>query len=342
VSSYAAREPRFSAVSIRAPAKINLGLVIGERRADGFHDLETVFARINLYDDLRIEARELDAEDRDRVTLAIELVKKVEVEEKAVLGLPTGKDNLCVKAALFFLDEAGIKEQGVNIRLLKRIPIGAGLGGGSSDAAAVLTAMNRLFGRPLVHDKLARLAAQLGSDVPFFLCPGACRASGRGEVLTPVRIPKLHLLVYVPDFPVNTSWAYRELDKRRAEQAQLTSRSFSLKLQASSIKLQASSSKLEGLRLAACGLRLDNSFEEIVFHFHPELSRIKARLLAAGAPAVSLSGSGSTLYAVVSPAQRRRVKRMLEREGIRLLSVETIRGAVQTAKCKMQSAKFAV
>jgi 4-diphosphocytidyl-2-C-methyl-D-erythritol kinase len=331
VSSSAARESRLSSVSVRAPAKINLGLVIGERRADDYHDLETVFARINLYDDLRIETRELGTEGRDRVTLVVESVKKVEVEEKVVPGLPTGEDNLCVKAALLFLDEAGISERGANIRLQKRIPIGAGLGGGSSDAAAVLMAMNRLFGRPLVHDKLAGLAARLGSDVPFFLGPGACRASGRGEVLEPVRIPKLYLLVYVPSFPVNTSWAYRELDRRRAERVQLTSRPFSLNIP---------QKKVEVAPLPLW--RLDNSFEEIVFHFHPELSRIKARLLAAGASAVSLSGSGSALYAVVSSEQRPHVKRALEREGIRLMSVETVRGAVQNAKCKVQSAKFAV
>jgi 4-diphosphocytidyl-2C-methyl-D-erythritol kinase len=198
-------------VRLKARAKINLGLVVGLPRSDGYHDLTTVFVRVNLCDEVELRTgKSLRSDCRLQITdYRVQNARK---------DLPTGKDNLCVKAARRFQQAAGIR-QPVEIRLKKRIPVGAGLGGGSSDAAAVLKGMNRLFGRPLDTRRMHDLALELGSDVPFFLRRSACIATGRGDVLKTVRLPKLHVLLHVPGFPVSTPWAYHELDRLRRRSA---------------------------------------------------------------------------------------------------------------------------
>ena len=305
-------------VSARAPAKINLGLAVGARRADGFHDLQTVFSRINLHDDLTVEIQEAGKGDLSSQGGRREFVN-LTVETSLSDKLPSGKDNLCVRAAEAFWAASGLDAVPLNIMLSKRIPIGAGLGGGSSDAASVLKCLNRILGQPLSIDGLSELAAQLGSDVPFFLHHGVCSASGRGEKLRPIRIPKLHILLYVPNFQVNTAWAYRELDDLREDasrgQVELTSPGFSLNIANDWTK----SGTLSGI-----GRSLTNSFEPVVFRAHPELGRLKTRLLEAGAVGVLLSGSGSAMFAIVRPERRAHMKRALKGEGIPLLSLETV------------------
>ncbi|MEO0108448.1 MAG: 4-(cytidine 5'-diphospho)-2-C-methyl-D-erythritol kinase, partial [candidate division WOR-3 bacterium] len=168
---------------VRAPAKINLGLEVGRLRADGFHEVETLLARINLYDDLDLELTGQGI--------------RLELIDSRLAGhdeVPGGPENLAIRAALLFRDYFGWPK-GLLIALTKRIPLGAGLGGGSSDAAAVLKGLSKLYPGHLARLDLFRLAGELGSDVPFFLISGACRAQGRGEILTPVKLPKLHLLL---------------------------------------------------------------------------------------------------------------------------------------------------
>lgn len=286
-------------IRLKAPAKINLGLLIGARRPDGYHDLETVFVRVNLY---------------DRITLypqARGISLKIENAD-----LPGDERNLAYRAARLFLDSAGIR-RGVRIELSKRIPVGAGLGGGSSDAAAVLKGMNRLF-RPN-RAELKTLARQLGSDIPFFLTRTPCRATGRGEILTPVTIPKLAIFLHIPGFQVSTAWAYREMDRlrsrRRRSSVGLTQPAFSLKIALARLKAGDYAS-LNGL--------LTNSFEEVVFRLHPELGRIKELMLASGADAALLSGSGSALYAIVHGSRGARVRHALERARVPFLRAETI------------------
>ena len=150
-------------MQILAPAKINLSLRILNRRPDGFHEIETLISPISLYDKIDIDkqSRWIDFSCDDPT-------------------LSTGDDNLVVRAAKLFLERAKIKS-GVSIKLQKKIPHGAGLGGGSSDAAATLKALNELFETKLSHDDLAKLASQIGSDVPFFLFESAALCKGRGE-----------------------------------------------------------------------------------------------------------------------------------------------------------------
>ena len=298
-------------VRIRAPAKVNLGLVVGLPRADGFHDLTTVFVRIDLCDEIALRTgKSLPADCRLQITDC-----RLQI---AGSDLPTGKDNLCVKAARCFRQATGIKLP-VEIRLKKRIPIGAGLGGGSSDAAAVLKGMNRLFDRPLGSRELHCLALRLGSDVPFFLKRGACRATGRGEVLEPLKLPRFHLFLHVPRFAVNTARAYRELDRLRARRprlmAQLTEQAFCHKI---------AIARLKAGRFGSLGGLLHNSFEEPVFRLHPELRQVKARFLKAGADAALLSGSGSALFALARPSRVRPVQRALEQMRISFLNLRTM------------------
>jgi 4-diphosphocytidyl-2-C-methyl-D-erythritol kinase len=298
-------------VRLKTPAKINLGLVVGLPRSDGFHDLTTVFVRINLCDEVEIESI---AGTRPDCRLQITDCRVQSVRT----GLPTGNDNLCVKAARRFQQKTGIR-QPVEIRLRKRIPVGAGLGGGSSDAAAVLKGMNRLFDKPLDSRELHDLALELGSDVPFFLRRSACVATGRGDVLNPVRFPKLHILLHIPGFPVNTPWAYRELDRLRGQRprlaAGLTQQAFCLNI---------AIARLKAGRFGSLAGLLHNSFEEPVFRLHPGLRTIKARFLKAGADAALLSGSGSALFALVRPTRLRQVRHALESKGVSFLSLETL------------------
>ncbi len=188
-------------ITLTAPAKINLSLRLLGKRSDGYHEIETLMAPITLADEL--ELTHAPAAATDTITLTCNDP-----------SLPTGVDNLCIKAAHAFQKASGLQEP-ITITLLKKIPHGAGLGGGSSNAAAVLRGMNILFNEPLVAEELQELAASLGSDVPFFLQerPSWCR--GRGEVLleTPA-LPKWNLLLIKPPFSVNTTWAYKAWDQK--------------------------------------------------------------------------------------------------------------------------------
>src|ERR1051326_3197588 len=178
-------------MQILAPAKINLSLRVLSRRPDGFHEIKTLIAPISLYDKIDIERqnRWIDFTCDDPT-------------------LSTGDDNLVVRAAKLFFERTKLKS-GVSIKLEKKIPHGAGLGGGSSDAAATLRGLNELFEAKLSHEELARLGSTIGSDVPFFLFESAAACKGRGELVEPTKLKKkLSLLLLKPVFGVSSAWAY--------------------------------------------------------------------------------------------------------------------------------------
>lgn len=193
--------------------------------------------------------------------------------------IPLGSDNLCVKAAELFLEATGL-EHGLSISLMKRIPHGAGLGGGSSDAAAVLRGLNALFDDPLVAEELHQLAARLGSDVPFFLEQGPAWCRGRGEILEPVEaLPERRILLIKPPFPVPTPWAY----KRYAEMQQ---------------SLDSAAPDVQSLE----GIELINDLEPPVFEKYLLLPVMKEWLRRqAGVESAFMTGSGSTMVAILSP-----------------------------------------
>ena len=251
-------------ISLTAPAKINLSLRILGKRPDGFHELETLMVPVDLADTV-----EVCHGDGHGITLTCNDPE-----------LPPGGDNLCVKAAEAFRAATGLYH-GIAITLLKRIPHGAGLGGGSSDAAAVLKGLNELFDAPLVDEELHQIAASLGSDVPFFLGSGAAWCRGRGEILeSACALPKRTLLLIKPPFPVPTAWAYKKYAELK---------------ESGKLPDQPEKHFLEDLDIV-------NDLEAPVFDKYVLLPVMKAWLREQlGVESAFMTGSGSTMVAVMAP-----------------------------------------
>jgi 4-diphosphocytidyl-2-C-methyl-D-erythritol kinase len=244
-----------------APAKINISFAIKGRRPDGFHEIETLMAPILLADRLTIKksprAGEIDFSCDDN-------------------SLPIGEDNLVVRAAKLFRERTG-DNAGVTITLEKKIPHGAGLGGGSSDAASTLLGLNEFFDAGLPEEELLRLAALLGSDVPFFVTRSAAVCRGRGELVTPVGLnTEFRVVLFKPDFGVPTPWAYRQwTDSREVPGIDYSPQEFG-------------------------GVRFFNDLERPVFQKFIFLAHLKTWLRGQPEVAIALmSGSGSTLFAVI-------------------------------------------
>ena len=252
----------------QAPAKLNLGLHVLRKRADGYHDLETVFVRIPWADGLT-------ARPAEQITLTC-----------SDPSLTTDETNLVMKAACR-LAEAGGVEQGAALHLDKRLPRGAGLGGGSSDAAAALRLLADVWHLDLPEAMLHTLALDLGSDVPFFLGAEAAYATGRGEVLAPLHDPATGapyrlpypLVVVVPPVHVSTGGAYARIRPRATGRPDLPA-------------LVASSD------LARWRAELVNDFEAPIFAAYPEIGLVKEALLEAGAGYAAMSGSGAAVFGV--------------------------------------------
>ena len=256
-----------------SPCKVNLLLNILGRRADGFHELETVLYPVRMFDELILE----------RKGQGIELSCNTP-------GLPTDARNLVHRAAAAFLEAAKVRE-GVRLELRKRIPLAAGLGGGSGNAATTLLGLNELFGEPLSPEQLQRIAAALGSDVPFFLQDKPALATGRGERIQPLgAFPALSgaaFLLIHPGFGVATAWAYLRLAR------------FPAALNGQPGRAQKLISLLETADLGAAGAEFYNSLEAPVLEKYPLLALFQEFLRDNGAAAALMSGSGSTTFAVV-------------------------------------------
>ncbi len=252
------------ACGISAPAKTNLWLRVVGKREDGFHEIETRMVSLTLADELKLKWREDD-----------QVVLRCSDET-----LPTGEENLVVKAVRALEAKTG-KTLAVSIDLQKNIPSGAGLGGGSSDAAAVLRAVNEMASLQLPEEELATVGAAIGSDVPFFVYNRPCDCGGRGEIVTPVAetVLSLKLFLIKPAFEIAASWAYQHWAK---------------------------SGEYEGFSYApqemAWGTMV-NDLERPVYEKFPVLGEMKSWLGAQpGVKAALLSGSGSTMLAVLDEA----------------------------------------
>ena len=257
-------------MTVRSYAKINLGLRILGKRPDGFHELQTIFHRVNLSDTIRFKRIDHGVTlDTDRA------------------DIPRDRANLCVRAAEAVLRDR--PDAGVHMELQKCIPAGAGLGGGSSNAAAVLRTLPRLLGLDIPDEELHEIAASLGSDIPFFLHEGCALARGRGEVLDHFSwsCPWWILLV-VPDVHVSTAWAYARLRMQRY-QNHMDMRSL----------LMRAHDRPEALEAL-----LHNDFEDVVMDAHPAIRRVKERMLEGGAAGALMSGSGSAVFGLFRDEQR--------------------------------------
>lgn len=248
----------------RAYAKINLTLDVGAKRADGYHEITSVMQRISLWDTVTVE----------RGTGCDSLLCSVPVTEDV-------SDNLCMKALRVFFTETAMESGGVSITLEKHIPTQAGLGGGSSDAAAVLLALRTLYAPRMTDMRLERLAEKLGSDVPFFIRGGTQLATGRGEVVSP--LPQLAagwFVVVKPDEGYSTAEMYRRLDEPGSVLVR-NSRYMQDAVAANNVH--------------AVAVELHNSFERVVPK-DSSLRTIKDALRAQGALGTLLSGSGSAVF----------------------------------------------
>ena len=250
-------------------AKLNLTLDVLGKRPDGYHDIKSVMQAISLRDDIEID-------------IGTGKPWKLLCDKE---DIPTDERNLAWKAAKLFFDTTGKDPQGLEIRITKRIPAEAGLGGGSADAAAVLRALNRHYGAPFSLPALAELGGQIGSDIPFCVLCGTAMAEGRGEMLRPLpNVPDCIFVVCKPDFSVSTPALYAKIDEKAIAQRP---------------DHRAMESALLAGDLGAVAQNLCNVFDPIVTEEHLELNYIKSIFNSYGAVGYQMTGSGSAVYCIV-------------------------------------------
>lgn len=277
---------------LTAAAKVNLVLEVLGKRPDGYHEIATVLQAVELCDRLVLE----DAED-----LALEVHGPA----------PGDATNLALRAAAILREAAGV-DRGARIRLDKRIPVAAGLGGGSADAAAVLAGLNRLWGLRWPRVRLSALGASLGMDVPFFLWGGAALATGRGEVVAPVAAGALALVLVSPASGLSTAEVYARVTPT---------------LWTDGGRARHMVEALRRRRPARIAASLYNGLEGAVALLCPEVERIKAALLAAGALGAAVSGSGPTVFGVArSYEHARQIRNRVTRRSWRCWAVRTLTG----------------
>ncbi len=263
-------EGRNKVVSLQPPAKINLILKVLDRLPNGYHNLWSLMHTIELEDELEIRLNP----HSDKVTLLCQ-----------GQGLPDGRENLVHRAAELMLNQVEAKV-GVDIVLRKQIPVGAGLGGGSSDAAATILGLNRLLGLGWSVEKMAALGQTLGSDIPFFFAPPSAIVQGWGQKVVPIRMNGMRWIVLVnPGFPIETQVAYQHLDRARKSVEPLPG------------CLSGIDPSLPLLWEDIIPL-MENDFESVLLPLYPVLSQVKLGLLKAGAEGALVSGSGATVFGV--------------------------------------------
>jgi len=252
---------------VHASAKLNLSLDVLRRTPDGYHDLRMVMQSVEFGDDLEIE-------------LTTDGSFSIEPGQRY---LPADDRNLAVRAAKAFLRNSGL---GASIRTVKRTPVCAGMGGGSSDAAAVLRALNRLTGAGKSPAELCALGGEIGSDVPFCILGGTMLAEGRGQLLTPLPpLPDCAIVICKPSFAISTPELFSRIDRRRSR----------LRPDTSGLTAALSAGDLPG-----AARRMYNVFEDVLDRRQGDILSIKSRLLDLGAIGAAMTGTGSAVFGVFS------------------------------------------
>lgn len=263
-------------VKLKSPSKINLALWIKEKRPDSYHEIETIFyENKNLYDEIEIEFNE---SSKSSIEVSF-------VQDELNSLIPNDK-NLAYKAALLFFQKLGIKGD-CRIKINKNIPLEAGLGGGSSNAASVLKGLNEIFSYQLHESELLILSKKLGSDVPFFIHAGICLGRGRGESLTKLD-NKLNLEIKIeklPEISVSTKWAYEQIDSREF-----------MSEHSMEIKNLISAMKTGDYKLFF--QNVFNDFEMAVFSYYPQLINLRKKFLNEGYAVSGLCGSGAAIFGI--------------------------------------------
>lgn len=293
-----------SHLTVPAFAKINLSLRILGKRADGYHDLDTVFQTISLHDTIEIVAT-----DDSEIVLSCD-DRRLAVDET----------NLIIRAAEGLRSRFATKK-GARIRLEKRIPVQAGLGGGSADAAVTLLALAHLWNLNATRQDLLAIGSRLGADVSFFLFGGTARGTGIGDHVTPLpEVSQKFLVIIKPNANTRTSDAYETLDQRS-----LTT--------PNSKTILSSSQPTEHFDIGNLA-SLENDFEAVIFDLEPEIARAKASLVRSGARVAALAGSGAAVFGIFDSedAQRRAIQAIELETGWRVFPCRTLgRGEYATA-----------
>ena len=273
-------------LTLKSYAKLNLYLKVLKLRKDNYHNLSTVFERISLFDTITLTSRKDNS---------IRIIS-------AQSSIPKDRTNLAYKSAKLLQDAFGIA-QGLDIRITKRIPVGAGMGGGSSNAASVLLGLNRLWRLGLTQAQLIALARKLGSDVPFFVCNTSfAHGRGRGDKITPLTNPafkRLWHVLAVPRINVPTPFVYKNWDELKL----LKNTSVRLTIPRFDVTLLLLALKKHDVALLSNAVY--NSLEQVTFVLHPELMNIKKALVQQpGISSVLMSGSGPTVFGIASSRAR--------------------------------------
>lgn len=272
-----------------AYAKINLGLDVLRKREDGYHEVKMIMQMVNIWDTLIFESRE-----DEEIHIFTDSQK-----------LPCDENNLIHKAAMVLFEETGIR-MGADITLQKRIPVAAGMAGGSTDAAAAFEALNEMAGCPLTKEKLLEISVKAGADVPYCILKGTALSEGIGEVLTPLRKPpKAHLLIAKPDIDVSTAFVYKNLRLDSIEKHP---------------DIDGMVQALEAGNLRGITDRMGNVLETVSIPAYPVIGEIKKLCLKQGAMNALMSGSGPTVFAVFD--ERAKAEEAMERIRIEKLAKE--------------------
>ncbi len=273
--------------TIKSYAKINLYLRVGEKRPDGYHNVESVMQQVSLFDYVTV------LRDTDTTTRRVNIF----CTDRLV---PSDDRNIAAKCAMAFMEKYAIDSE-VSVSIDKRIPVAAGLAGGSTDGAAVLSIMNSLFDVNAPTDELCALASKLGADIPFCLVGGTCTATGIGDLLTPVKVGELpyHLLICNAGHGVSTPQAYADLDKLPPEPT------------------PPMDNVVRSLENGELPTGLYNSFERVILQNHAEASRIRRDMAAYGADVTLMSGSGPSVFGIFRDAEvRDRAKAQFDMKGV--------------------------
>ena len=286
-------------VLIKAFGKVNLALNVGDTRPDGFHEVAMILQSVDLYDEI-----ELTKADTEKVKILVD-----PAIQKSMGGetLPVDEGNLAVKAMRLMQERFHLPK--VQLRLVKHIPIAAGMAGGSTDAAGVLKGMNELFSLGLSTKDLCTLAAELGSDVPFCVQGGCCLAEGRGEILTPIQgLKEVPLVLIKPDFGISTPWSYRSFSPENNPQADITALVEALAAAAGEEAIRkeavvghedaaAKEEKAKENLIRAISL-MQNQLAKAALEAHPVIETLLKDLLEEGALGAIMTGSGPTVFGI--------------------------------------------
>lgn len=275
---------------LRTPAKINLCLSVLGKRPDGYHEVEMVMQAVGLYDEVTVRLGD------SGITVSCDNT-----------AIPVGEENIAYRAAREMLDLTG-RQTGIAIDIKKNIPVAAGLGGGSSDAAAVLVACNRLLGAGLGRERLAEVGTRLGMDVPFFFYGPTALAKGRGELLTSLLSPpKFWVLLANPGFETSTAWVYKNLNYGLTKKVDCTN--------------------IAGLKVSQIACSLHNDLQTVTAAAHPVIGEMERSLLDTGALGACMSGSGPTVFGIFEAETAcRAAEKALHTKGWRLSPAEILIG----------------